>query len=87
MEFIGFLILGLIAGAIARLLVPGKDPMGLLGTMVLGCVGALVGGFLGKALFNDSDGAGLFAAVVGAVIALLVYRAAVGSRGRDRIGV
>jgi uncharacterized membrane protein YeaQ/YmgE (transglycosylase-associated protein family) len=87
MAIIGFLILGLIAGAIARLLVPGRDPMGWLGTIVLGCVGALVGGFLGKALFNDSDGAGLFAAIVGAVIVLLVYRAAVGSRGRNRVGV
>lgn len=87
MEIIGFLILGLIAGLIARLLVPGRDPMGLLATMVLGCVGALVGGFLGKALFNDSDGVGLFGAIVGAVIALLVYRAAVGSRGRNRVGV
>ena len=86
MEIIGFLILGLIAGLIARLLVPGRDPMGLLATMVLGCVGALVGGFLANALFDD-ESIGLFGAVIGAVIALLVYRAAVGSRGRNRVGV
>ena len=83
MEIIGFLILGLIAGLIARLLVPGRDPMGLLGTVVLGCVGALLGGFLANALFDDKS-IGLFGAVIGAVIALLVYRAAVGSRGRGR---
>lgn len=83
MEIIWFLILGLVAGAIARLLVPGRDPMGLLGTMVLGCVGALVGGFLANALFKD-ESIGLFGAVIGAVLALLVYRAAVGSRGRGR---
>lgn len=75
MAIIGFLILGLVAGAIARFLVPGRDPMGWVGTIVLGCVGALVGGFLGKALFNDSDGAGLFASVVGAVIVLFIYNA------------
>lgn len=75
MSIILFLLLGLVAGVIARFLVPGRDPMGWVGTIVLGCVGALVGGFLGKALFNDSDGAGLFAAVVGAVIVLLVYNA------------
>ena len=75
MSIILFLLLGLVAGVIARFVVPGRDPMGWVGTIVLGCVGALVGGFLGKALFNDSDGAGLFAAVVGAVIVLLVYNA------------
>ena len=75
MSIILFLLLGLVAGAIARFVVPGRDPMGWVGTIVLGCVGALVGGFLGKALFNDSDGAGLFAAVVGAVIVLFIYNA------------
>lgn len=89
MEIIGFLILGLIAGALARLLLPGRDPMGLLGTMLLGCVGALVGGFLGRALFGDSDGVGLVGAVLGALLVLFIYRAAVGTRGgtRDRVGL
>ena len=86
MAFIGFLILGLIAGAIARFLVPGRDPMGWLGTMVLGCVGALVGGFLARAL-GDSDGVGIIGSVIGAVLVLLIYRAAVGTGRRDRVGV
>jgi uncharacterized membrane protein YeaQ/YmgE (transglycosylase-associated protein family) len=84
MAIIGFLLLGLVAGAIARFLVPGRDPMGWVGTLVLGCVGSLLGGFLAKALFNDSDGVGLIGSVIGAVIALLVYNAVT---RRDRVGV
>ena len=55
MNIIWWLIVGLIAGALARLLVPGRDPMGLLGTLVLGLVGSLIGGFLGD-LFSGSEG-------------------------------
>lgn len=80
MEIIGFLILGLIAGAIARLLVPGRDAMGWVGTLVLGVVGSFVGGFLARAIFDDSDGVGLIGAVIGSIIALLVYRAIEGRR-------
>jgi uncharacterized membrane protein YeaQ/YmgE (transglycosylase-associated protein family) len=75
-----FLLLGIVAGAIARLLVPGRDPMGLLGTMILGIVGSFVGGFLANMLIdrgketNLLDPAGLIGSVIGAVIALLVYR-------------
>ena len=81
MELIMFLLVGLVAGFIARLLVPGRDPMGLLGTLILGVVGALLGGFLARVLLGDPE-IGLFGAIVGAVIALLVYRAAVGNRRR-----
>lgn len=79
-------IIGLIAGALARLVVPGPDPMGLWGTMGLGVVGSLIGGFLGWLLFNTDASAGaiqfsgLFGSFVGAVIALLVWRAV---RGRS----
>ncbi|MCW2744432.1 MAG: putative transglycosylase associated protein, partial [Mycobacterium sp.] len=48
---IGFVILGLIAGALARLLVPGRDPMGIFATIVLGLVGSFIGGFIGYAIF------------------------------------
>jgi uncharacterized membrane protein YeaQ/YmgE (transglycosylase-associated protein family) len=74
MAIIGFLLLGLVAGVLARLLVPGRDPMGWLGTLALGVVGSFVGGFLAKALFDD-NAVGLFGSVVGAVIVLLVYNA------------
>lgn len=73
-----WLLIGLIAGALARFLVPGKDPMGVLGTMVLGLIGSLVGGFLGNLISDrefDVTAAGLFGSVIGAVVALLIYRA------------
>jgi uncharacterized membrane protein YeaQ/YmgE (transglycosylase-associated protein family) len=80
MAIIGFLIIGLLAGALARLLVPGRDPMGILGTLVLGLAGSFVGGFLAKLVFND-DRIGLFGSVVGAVILLLIYNAVTRRRG------
>jgi uncharacterized membrane protein YeaQ/YmgE (transglycosylase-associated protein family) len=82
---IGFLLylifIGIVAGFLARLLVPGPDPMGFGATVLLGIVGSFIGGFLGFVLFghNFDDGAfqasGLIGSVIGAVIALLVYRA------------
>jgi uncharacterized membrane protein YeaQ/YmgE (transglycosylase-associated protein family) len=72
-----WLLIGLIAGALARFLVPGEDPMGFLGTIVLGLIGSLVGGFLGNLITDaefDVTAAGLFGSVIGAVIALLIYR-------------
>ena len=82
MGLIAWLLVGLLAGALARLLVPGRDPMGLIATLVLGLVGSFVGGFLARALFNDSDGIGLFGATVGAIIVLLVWNAFTGRRRR-----
>jgi uncharacterized membrane protein YeaQ/YmgE (transglycosylase-associated protein family) len=73
-SIIGWLILGLVAGALARLLVPGRDPMGWLGTLVLGLAGSLVGGFLADLIFDD-EAIGLFGSVVGAVLVLVVYNA------------
>ena len=75
------LVVGLIAGALARLLVPGKDPIGLLGTWLLGVLGSFVGGFLGYVLFGHDiqDGAvqlsGIIGSVIGAVVLLLIWRA------------
>jgi uncharacterized membrane protein YeaQ/YmgE (transglycosylase-associated protein family) len=73
------LVVGLVAGALARLLVPGKQEMSILMTVVLGVVGSFVGGFLGYLIFHKdaSDGilqpAGIIGSVIGAVIALLVW--------------
>ena len=81
MWIIWALIVGLVAGFIARALVPGPDPMGVLGTLVLGLIGSLIGGFLGWLLFgrDSGDGAlqlsGIVGSIIGAVIALLIYRA------------
>ena len=76
---IGLIILGLVAGAIARLLVPGRDAMSIPATIVLGIVGSFVGGFLYRALFvkGDQDGlepVGFIGSIIGAVIVLLVWR-------------
>jgi len=83
-----FFIVGLIVGAIARLLVPGRDPMGLVGTAVLGIVGSFVGGFLGYLLFKKDAAEGalqpaqFIGSLIGAVIALLVWRAISSRSGR-----
>ena len=80
MGIIGFLLLGLIAGFIARFLVPGRDPMGWLGTMALGLVGALVGGMV---FGGPDDKVGYIGAVVGSVLVLIIYNV-VTRRGRSR---
>ena len=92
---ITLIIIGAIAGFIARALVPGKDPMGIGATILLGIVGSFIGGFLGWALFGKdmNEGAlqpsGIIGSIIGAVIALLIYRAAtrrgVGGRTRTRL--
>jgi len=72
-----WLLAGLIVGFLARMLVPGPDPMGWLGTIVLGIVGSLVGGFLANLLFTGQaivQPAGWLGSIIGAVIALLVWR-------------
>lgn len=83
MNIVWWLIIGLVAGLLARALVPGDDNMGIVGTIVLGIVGSLVGGFLGN-LFVKGDAtlspAGLIGSIIGAIVALLVWRS-VGSRG------
>jgi uncharacterized membrane protein YeaQ/YmgE (transglycosylase-associated protein family) len=83
------LIVGAIAGFIARAVVPGPDPMGVVGTIVLGIIGSFVGGFLGYLIFHKdaSQGAlqpsGIIGSIIGAIVVLLVYRAA--TRGRSRV--
>jgi uncharacterized membrane protein YeaQ/YmgE (transglycosylase-associated protein family) len=80
-----FLLVGLLAGFIARWLVPGPDPMGWLGTMVLGIIGSFVGGTLAALLFGgtlDVTPAGLIGSILGAIIVLLIWRAMSGERTR-----
>lgn len=85
MGLILFLIVGLIAGFIARWLVPGPDTMGWLGTMILGIIGSFVGGTLAALLFGgtlDITPAGLVGSIVGSIVVLLVWRAMGGERTR-----
>lgn len=71
-----WIIIGLIAGGIAKLLMPGRDPGGCIITILLGIAGAMLAGFLGQQLGLESamDGAGIIGAVVGAFVILLLYR-------------
>jgi uncharacterized membrane protein YeaQ/YmgE (transglycosylase-associated protein family) len=86
MGIIGFIILGLIAGAIAKAILPGDDPGGIIVTMIIGVVGALLGGFIAGALF-DADPMDEFfdistwlTAIIGSIGLLLIYRAVAGRR-------
>jgi uncharacterized membrane protein YeaQ/YmgE (transglycosylase-associated protein family) len=79
MHLIWSLIVGLIVGAIAKLLMPGRDPGGWIITMLLGIAGSVVAGFLGRALglYHAGDaGPGVIASVIGAIILLALYRVA-----------
>jgi uncharacterized membrane protein YeaQ/YmgE (transglycosylase-associated protein family) len=69
-------LIGLVAGALAKLIMPGKDPGGIIVTMLLGIAGSLVAGFLGRALgwYQAGQRAGLIMSVVGAILLLAVYR-------------
>jgi uncharacterized membrane protein YeaQ/YmgE (transglycosylase-associated protein family) len=76
MSIIWMLVVGLIVGAIAKLLMPGRDPGGMLVTMMLGVAGALVAGFLGRALgwYREGQPAGILASIIGAILLLALYR-------------
>jgi uncharacterized membrane protein YeaQ/YmgE (transglycosylase-associated protein family) len=75
---LGWMLFGLVIGAIAKLLMPGRDPGGIIITMLLGIVGAVVGGFIGRAmgLYQPGEPAGFFMATLGAIILLFIYRMA-----------
>ena len=85
MSFLGFILLGLIAGAIAKLILPGRQGGGWLATLVLGVVGALIGGWLGGLIFNVGYD-GFFSiqswiiAILGALVVLVIWGAITGRR-------
>lgn len=74
--WLGWILIGLVAGAIAKAVMPGRDPGGCLVTLLLGIGGAVLAGFLGRAMgwYEIGEGAGFLAAIVGAVLILFVYR-------------
>ncbi len=76
MQFLWMLIIGLIVGALAKFIMPGKDPGGIIVTILIGIAGALLAGFLGRALgwYTEGDAAGFIASVIGAILLLLIYR-------------
>jgi len=87
MGIIAFLVLGLLAGAIAKAIMPGEDPGGIIITTVIGVVGALVGGFLAAAVFGAHplddffDISTWLTAIFGSIILLAIYRMVTGNRG------
>ncbi|MFE2757643.1 GlsB/YeaQ/YmgE family stress response membrane protein [Actinosynnema sp. NPDC059335] len=87
MGILGWIVLGLIAGAIAKAIMPGRDPGGIIITMLLGIVGAIIGGFIGRAIFGTDintffDLSTWLLAILGSLIVLGIYRMVTGSRAR-----
>ncbi len=76
MHILWMLIIGLVTGALAKLIMPGKDPGGVLITMVIGVAGSLIAGFLGRSFgwYQEGQSAGFIASIVGAIILLAGYR-------------
>ena len=75
-SFLWMCLVGLVAGAAAKLIMPGKDPGGIIVTILLGIAGSIVAGFLGRALglYQDGQGAGLIMSILGAILLLILYR-------------
>ncbi len=84
MGILGWIVFGLIVGALAKLVMPGKDPGGIIVTMLIGIAGAVLGGFVGRALgfYGEGEAAGFIMSFIGAVLLLLLYRMMVGRRHR-----
>ena len=84
MDIILWIVFGLVVGVVAKFIMPGSDPGGIVVTAVLGIVGAMVGGWVGRAMgwYRDGDAAGFIMAVVGAIIVLAIYRLVMGNRAR-----
>ena len=91
MGIIGWIVLGLLAGIIAKAILPGNDPGGMIVTIIIGIVGAILGGFLAQVLLGRNtvdeffDVSTWLTAIIGAIILLVVYRLAVGRGGRRRV--
>ena len=82
MEILWMLIIGLVIGALAKFIMPGKDPGGILITMAIGVAGALLAGLLGRSVgwYEAGESAGFIASVIGSIALLAIYRAVVGRR-------
>ena len=82
MGILGWIAFGLVVGALAKLVMPGRDPGGIIVTMLLGIAGAVLGGFAGRALnlYGPNEPAGFVMSFVGAVVLLVIYRLVIGKR-------
>jgi uncharacterized membrane protein YeaQ/YmgE (transglycosylase-associated protein family) len=86
MEILWMILVGLVVGAIAKLLMPGKDPGGFIVTILIGIAGALLAGLLGRffGLYEQGEAAGFIASILGAMLLLGIYRLVVRGRGHRR---
>ena len=82
MTILGWILFGLVVGALAKLVMPGRDPGGIIVTILLGIAGAVLGGFIGRALglYAEGEPAGWVMAFLGSVLLLFIYRMMVGRR-------
>jgi uncharacterized membrane protein YeaQ/YmgE (transglycosylase-associated protein family) len=82
MWILGWILFGLIVGALAKLVMPGRDPGGIIVTMLIGIAGAVLGGFIGRALgmYGEGEAAGFVMSFFGAVALLALYRVVAGRR-------
>ena len=79
-SILGYILVGAVVGILARFLVPGRDPLGIIGTIVLGILGAVIGGWLAGNFFEETEGVDWIASVLVAVVLVLIYRAVAGRR-------
>jgi uncharacterized membrane protein YeaQ/YmgE (transglycosylase-associated protein family) len=80
-QILWYIVVGLIAGALAKLVVPGREPGGIFASIAIGIVGGILGGFLMGSLFGWQGG-GILTAFIGSVILLVLYHAVIGNRSR-----
>lgn len=83
-SILGYILIGLVVGLVARFIVPGRDPIGLLGTLLLGVIGAVIGGWLAGEVFAETQGVDWIASILVAAVLVLLVRA--GSRRRVTSG-
>lgn len=83
MSFLWMLLVGLVVGVLAKLVMPGRDPGGIVVTILLGIAGALLAGFIGRSIgwYGEAEAAGFITSFLGAVVLLAIYRAVVGRKG------
>lgn len=88
MEFLWMLIIGLVVGALAKLIMPGKDPGGVIVTALIGVAGSFIAGLIGRSVgwYESGEPAGFIASIVGAIILLAIYRAVTGRRASPSWG-
>jgi uncharacterized membrane protein YeaQ/YmgE (transglycosylase-associated protein family) len=81
-EILIYILVGLVVGVLARLLMPGRDPIGILGTIIVGVIGAIVGGYLWRAVFGNTEDVEWIGSILVAMALLWIYRRMTIGRGR-----